>query len=166
MTTRRHLSTPLGELTLHASATGLRAVLFPDHRRPPPLEVDGGPASPAAARVLDHAARELDEYFAGRRRAFTVPLDMVGTAFQRAVWAALATIPFAATWSYGQLAQAIDRPTAARAVGAANGKNPLSILVPCHRVIGQDGSATGYAGGLDAKRWLLDHERAIGARDR
>lgn len=157
----RLLPSPVGELTLHASATALRAVLFPDPRSPPRLDDDRAVPDPAAERVLEHAARELDDYFAGRRREFTVPLDPDGTAFQLTVWAALATIPFAATWSYGQLAAAIGRPTAARAVGAANGKNPLSIVVPCHRVIGADGSATGYGGGLVAKRWLLDHERAL-----
>lgn len=159
MTTTRTLPTPLGELTLRASAAGLCAVMLPDQRRPPPLAgPPSAPPSPAAAHVLDHAARELDEYFAGRRRTFTVPLAADGTGFQRTVWAALATIPFATTWSYGQLARAIGQPTAARAVGAANGKNPLAILVPCHRVIGANGSLTGYAGGLPRKERLLQHE--------
>ncbi len=162
MTAMRHLPSPVGVLTLHASAVGLQAVLLPVPRHPPRLADEPGPVPAAAQRVLEHAARELDEYFAGRRRAFTVPLTPEGTAFQRTVWTALATIPFATTWSYGQLARAIGQPSAARAVGAANGKNPLSIIVPCHRVIGQDGSATGYGGGLVAKRWLLDHELAIG----
>jgi methylated-DNA-[protein]-cysteine S-methyltransferase len=168
----RTLASPVGELTLHAGPRGLRAIRFPDSRHPPKLDGEGD-ASPGArpsrgasgsrtaAAILAQAARELDEYFAGRRRAFAVALDPSGTAFQREVWTALARIPFAATWSYGQLAAAIGRPSASRAVGAANGKNPLPIIVPCHRVIGQDGSLTGFGGGLPTKRWLLAHEAAI-----
>jgi methylated-DNA-[protein]-cysteine S-methyltransferase len=156
----RTLASPLGELTLHAAASGLRAILFPETRHPPGLGSPAATPSAAAARVLEQAARELDDYFAGRRRTFTLPLAPDGTAFQQRVWAALAAIPFAATWSYGRLAAAIGQPTASRAVGAANGRNPLPIVVPCHRVIGADGSATGYGGGLPAKRWLLAHEAA------
>lgn len=173
----RTLTSPIGVLTLHAGPAGLRAILLPETRHPPRLDDDPAPSSGSRtassdrrtassaprtlAAALDHAARELDEYFAGRRRAFTVPLDPGGTPFQRAVWAALARIPFAATLSYGQLAAAIGRPSASRAVGAANGKNPLPIIVPCHRVIGHDGSLTGFGGGLPTKRWLLEHEAAI-----
>ena len=162
----RVLPSPVGDLTLHAGAGGLRAVLFADPRHPldvaslrRPTDVAGDAA--ATARMLDHAARELNEFFAGHRRGFTVPLDPDGTDFQRTVWTALSTIPYAATWSYGQLAATIGKPSASRAVGAANGRNPISIIVPCHRVIGQDGSATGYGGGLPAKRWLLDHEAKV-----
>jgi methylated-DNA-[protein]-cysteine S-methyltransferase len=156
----RTLATPIGTLTLYAGARGLRGVRLPDERHP--LGLDGGTgAPPAAERIVEHAARELGEYFAGRRRDFTVALEPDGTEFQRQVWLALRRIPFAATWSYGQLAAAIGKPSASRAVGAANGRNPLPIIVPCHRVIGQDGSLTGFGGGLPTKRWLLAHESGI-----
>jgi methylated-DNA-[protein]-cysteine S-methyltransferase len=108
--------------------------------------------------VLVQAARELAEYFAGRRRQFETPLEPIGTAFQRSVWAALATIPYGRTLSYAALADALGRPGAARAVGAANARNPLSLFLPCHRVLGSGGALTGYAGGLERKRWLLAHE--------
>ncbi len=162
----RSLDAPIGHLTLYASERGLRALRLPEERHPLALACDRDAADPAAAAILDLAARELSEYFAGTRRDFTVPLDPVGTAFQRAVWTMLTTIPYAVTWSYGQLARAIERPAASRAVGAANGRNPLAIIVPCHRVIGSDGAATGYGGGLPTKRWLLEHEArsAGGAR--
>jgi methylated-DNA-[protein]-cysteine S-methyltransferase len=108
--------------------------------------------------VLARAAAQLAEYFAGTRRTFDLPLAPRGTGFQRIVWHALAKIPYGETRSYGELARAIGRPAASRAVGAANGKNPLSIVVPCHRVVGASGELTGYAGGVATKRWLLDHE--------
>jgi methylated-DNA-[protein]-cysteine S-methyltransferase len=112
--------------------------------------VDGGP--------LPQALRQLEEYFTGKRRDFALPLRLEGTAFQRRVWNVLMEIPYGETWSYGRLARRIDNPNACRAVGLANGRNPLSILVPCHRVIGADGSLTGYGGGVERKRWLLAHE--------
>jgi methylated-DNA-[protein]-cysteine S-methyltransferase len=115
------------------------------------LDPDGGP--------LPLAARQLDEYFAGKRRDFDLPLHLQGTAFQRRVWQALTEIPYGATWSYGQQAKRIGNANASRAVGLANGRNPISIVVPCHRVIGADGSLTGYGGGVERKRWLLAHER-------
>jgi len=105
-------------------------------------------------------AREMDEYFAGRIRRFTVPLDLRGTPFQRQVWQELRRIPYGSTRSYGQVARALGRPSVARAVGQANHRNPIAIVVPCHRVIGTDGKLTGYAGGLDIKRALLDLEAA------
>ena len=111
-----------------------------------------------AAPVLMQAERELEEYFAGRRTAFSVPLSMHGTPFQMAVWAALRAIPYGETRSYGELARRIGRPGACRAVGMANHVNPLPILVPCHRVVGADGHLTGYAGGLDVKKYLLELE--------
>jgi methylated-DNA-[protein]-cysteine S-methyltransferase len=128
----------------------------------PALEAE--PSSGQA--VLDQAARELDEYFAGRRRDFATRLGARGTAFQTQVWKALGDIPYGVQWSYGQLARAVGRPKAARAVGMANGSNPLPIFIPCHRVVGSDGSLTGYGGGLETKRWLLDLERreALSAR--
>ncbi len=109
--------------------------------------------------MLVETARQLGEYFAGERRVFDLPLGPDGTGFQRLVWRALGTIPFGETRAYGTIAHAIGRPSASRAVGAANGKNPISIIVPCHRVIGASGALTGYAGGVAAKEWLLGHER-------
>ena len=109
--------------------------------------------------MLDEAVRQLGEYFAGERRDFDLPLDPVGTPFQLTVWAALRDIPYAETINYGQLAGRVGNPHASRAVGLANGRNPISIVVPCHRVIGANGSLTGYGGGLDRKRTLLELER-------
>lgn len=111
------------------------------------------------ARILDRAAAQLGEYFAGERTTFDLELAPEGTEFQQKVWMLLRAIPFGETRSYGQLATKLKRPTASRAVGAANGRNPLGIIVPCHRVIGASGDLTGYAGGLPMKRWLLAHEQ-------
>jgi methylated-DNA-[protein]-cysteine S-methyltransferase len=110
-----------------------------------------------------NAIAQLDQYFAGERTEFDLELDMRGTQFQKDVWNALRTIPYGETRSYGEIAKQIGRPDRARAVGAANGSNPVSIIVPCHRVIGADGSLTGYGGGLDRKRFLLDHESGVGS---
>ncbi len=142
---------PFGTLHLVADGDELVALSLPD--RPAP---DGPPGKSA---VLARTARQLDEYFAGKRREFDLPLAPEGTAFQQRVWRELLKIPYGETWSYGELARAIGRPAAARAVGAANGKNPIAIIVPCHRVIGADGSLTGYGGGMPTKQWLLAHER-------
>jgi methylated-DNA-[protein]-cysteine S-methyltransferase len=145
----------VGALRLLATDTALVGVYFPDHRRAPDL-----PSRRVARHdVLDHAGEELAQYFAGHRRSFTTPLAAEGTVFQRDVWAALTAIPFGARRSYGDIAAAIARPRAVRAVGAANGLDRLSLFVPCHRVVAADGSPCGYAGGVAAKRWLLDHER-------
>lgn len=149
---------PVGHLKLVASDAGLAAVLWPGDD---PKRVRLPALVPGAAHpVLLDAERQLRDYFAGRRRTFTVPLDMAGTPFQQAVWQALLTIPYGETRSYSELARQIGRPAAPRAVGAANGRNPVSIIVPCHRAIGADGSLTGFAGGLDVKRYLLDLEGA------
>jgi methylated-DNA-[protein]-cysteine S-methyltransferase len=112
--------------------------------------------------VLAQTARQLAEYFAGKRRAFELPLAPRGSGFQERVWRALLKIKFGETRSYGEIARAIGRPSASRAVGAANGRNPIAIIVPCHRVIGANGQLTGYGGGLPIKQWLLEHERAQG----
>jgi methylated-DNA-[protein]-cysteine S-methyltransferase len=147
--------TPVGRLSLFADGGVLVGLHFPE----------GVPAVPArdgaGDPVLDRARAELDEYFAGRRTSFDFPLDPRGTAFQRTVWEALRAIPFGRTRSYGDLAAAIGRPKASRAVGAANGQNPIAIVIPCHRVIGADGSLTGYGGGMPRKEWLLSHEHAL-----
>ena len=109
--------------------------------------------------ILDEAVKQLEEYFAGTRRDFDLPLDPLGTPFQQSAWMVLRSIPYGQTISYGQQALQLGDPNKARAVGAANGKNPLSIVVPCHRVVGSTGHLTGFAAGLDIKSWLLDHER-------
>lgn len=151
------IPSPLGQLRLFARADALCGVYLP--AQPAPT------ASPAPRDpLLLRAAQQLHEYFAGTRQQFDIPLHLEGTDFQRRVWQALREIPFAATRSYAELAAAIDHPRAVRAVGTANGKNPISIIVPCHRVLGSDGSLTGYAGGPPAKRWLLDHEARSAAR--
>jgi methylated-DNA-[protein]-cysteine S-methyltransferase len=128
--------------------------------------VDGADAAATASRGLDDAATQLEEYFAGRRRSFDVALALDGTSFQRLVWAQLQTIPFGTTVSYGQLAAQLDRAGAARAVGHANGRNPIPIIVPCHRVIGSTGQLTGYGGGLEAKHTLLELESQRISSDR
>lgn len=149
---------PIGTLTLVASDAGLQAVWWPDDVRRPELGQEQ-PDHP----VLVQARRELDEYFAGQRREFDVTLDPHGTPFQQAAWGVLRTIPYAATMTYAEQARQLGDPNKARAVGAANGRNPLSIVVPCHRVIGSSGALTGFAGGLDTKHWLLEFERAHAA---
>ncbi len=159
--------TPIGPLVLVASSKGLRAVLWSndDGIRVRGAAVDpvapGSDETPilAAEVILQQAAEELEEYFAGTRRSFGVPLDPVGTTFQQQAWAALRTIPYGETVTYGEQAERLGDRRKARAVGAANGRNPISIIVPCHRVVGANGSLTGFAGGLDVKAWLLDHER-------
>ena len=151
------IPTPLGPLTLAATARGLAAALF-DAQQHHPGEI-GAPERPDDPH-LALAAREFAAYFAGRSLHFTVPLDAAGTDFQRQVWKALLGIAPGQLSSYGEIAQRIGRPGAARAVGAAVGRNPVAVIVPCHRVVGSDGSLTGYAGGLQRKRALLAHEAA------
>lgn len=152
------MESPVGRLTLVASDEGLAAILWErESPRRVPLRLDGeDPEHP----VLMETARQLREYFAGERRTFHLALDPAGTPFQRSVWDALRTIPFGETRSYQQIAAQIGRPTAVRAVGAANGRNPLSIVAPCHRVVGSNGALTGFAGGLDTKARLLTLEGA------
>jgi methylated-DNA-[protein]-cysteine S-methyltransferase len=152
------VDSPVGPLLLAADDAHLRVLEFetPAH----PVKRGAGWREGRNA-VIDAAHAQLDEYFAGRRRAFDLPLSPQGTEFQRGVWWALAGIPYGTTISYAQLARGIGRPTATRAVGAANGRNPLSIVLPCHRVIGADGSLTGYGGGLPIKTYLLALERAV-----
>lgn len=153
----RHHDSPVGTLTLAADGTGLVAIEFPSNRHP--AQRDDWRAG--EHRWLDAAAAQLDDYFAGRRRTFELPLSPRGTDFQRSVWTALAGIPYGQTISYAQLAQRVGKPTAMRAVGAANGRNPLPIVLPCHRVIGADGSLTGFGGGLPTKEFLLRLEGAL-----
>lgn len=149
------MPSPVGELTLVASDAGLVAVLWENDR---PDRVPLGPTEDADHPVLAAARTQLREYFADRRRTFDLPLDFRGTEFQRRVWAELLRIPFGETRSYGEIARILGSPGASRAVGAANGRNPISIIAPCHRVIGKSGSLTGFAGGIEAKAWLLAME--------
>lgn len=154
----RTIDSPVGPLTAVATDQGLRAVLWPEDER---IDFESSPVEFSDHPVLDAVATQLEQYFAGDRVVFDVPLDLHGTDFQVSVWRALAEIPFGETSTYGDQAARIGRPKAARAVGAANGRNPVSIVLPCHRIVGKDGSLTGFAGGLETKRFLLDHERAI-----
>jgi methylated-DNA-[protein]-cysteine S-methyltransferase len=159
------IGSPLGPLTLVAGDDAL-AGLYLNGRAPAKVLATTalattGPGSDAGEKVFAETARQLGEYFDGRRQVFDLPLALDGTAFQRTVWAALLGIGYGQTVSYGQLADQIGRPTAARAVGLANGRNPVSIIVPCHRVVGSDGSLTGYGGGIGNKRRLLDLEQRV-----
>ena len=157
---RKTIASPVGTLTLVASDTGLVAILWEDDA--PDRVRLGALADTPDHPTLVQAERELDAYFAGRLTRFSVPLDMRGTDFQKSVWQALLTIPFGETRSYAQIATQIGRPTATRAVCAANGRNPISIIAPCHRVIGANGTLTGFAGGLAAKEYLLGLESKQG----
>jgi methylated-DNA-[protein]-cysteine S-methyltransferase len=150
------IDSPYGKLKLVASDKGLAAVLWENDD---PRRVRLGPTKPDPDnRFIKQAETQLKAYFSGKLKKFTVRLDFKGTDFQKSVWAALLTIPFGETRSYGEIARQIGRPEASRAVGAANGRNPISIITPCHRVIGTNGKLTGFAGGLDAKDHLLTHE--------
>jgi methylated-DNA-[protein]-cysteine S-methyltransferase len=148
------VASPFGELLLTAADGALSGLSMPAEALEPPAGAVRDDAGFALVR------RELEEYFAGRRREFDVPVAPAGTAFQRRVWEELQRISYGRTISYAELAARIGRPTAIRAAGAANGANPISILIPCHRVIGSSGSLTGYSGGLEAKRLLLELERS------
>jgi methylated-DNA-[protein]-cysteine S-methyltransferase len=150
------IRTPIGPLRLVASDRGIRRVEF----RPRVAGAAASPGSPAAARHLRQAARELEEYFAGRRKSFAVALDLPPSDRQSA-WLALGEIPYGRTTTYGELARRLGSPGAARAIGRACATNPLPVLLPCHRVVGADGSLTGFGGGLETKRRLLEHEGAL-----
>jgi len=150
-----YFDSPIGPLTVAADNDGLRHILFSSEQQKIIKAREQWEHNPA---FLTDVRRQLLEYLHGKRQQFELPLAPIGTAFQLHVWQALAKIPFGSTWSYRQLAQYIGRPTAARAVGAANGRNPLPIVLPCHRVIGQDGSLTGFSAGLELKMALLKLE--------
>jgi methylated-DNA-[protein]-cysteine S-methyltransferase len=152
---RLAVPSPIGELVLEGDDESLTNVVLPDSSRASAFAGADDDSAAAAPRALADAARQLGEYFAGARTAFELPLLTAGTPFQREVWARLAEIPYGETISYAELAASVDRPQAFRAVGSANGANPIAIIVPCHRVITSSGSLGGYAGGLDAKRTLL-----------
>jgi methylated-DNA-[protein]-cysteine S-methyltransferase len=151
------LESPIGPLTLLARDGVLTRVSMHEqrHTSPPPEDavVDDAPFKDVAA--------QLDAYFAGELTSFDLEIELLGTAFQQSVWSQLCAIPYGETISYGELARRVGNPNASRAVGLANGRNPIAIIVPCHRVIGADGSLTGYGGGLERKTWLLHHEQAL-----
>jgi methylated-DNA-[protein]-cysteine S-methyltransferase len=155
-----HIDSPLGQLTAAGDGRLLSGLYLPEHK--------GWLGPDASARHDDkpfgEVRKQLAECFAGERQAFDLPLKLLGTAFQLRVWQELARIPFGETITYAQLAERVGNSKASRAVGAANGRNPISIIVPCHRVIGASGTLTGYAGGVERKRWLLGHERAVVAK--
>jgi methylated-DNA-[protein]-cysteine S-methyltransferase len=157
------VDSPVGPLTLVVSERGLRAVLW---MQDADVRIQVGPVDTEHEDpngVLAATAEQLEEYFDGRRTEFDLPLDAVGSDFQHSAWDALCTIPFGETVSYGEQARRLGDQRKARAVGAANGRNPISIVVPCHRVVGANGSLTGFAGGIANKAWLLDHERRVWA---
>ncbi len=155
-TTEYH--SPIGLLTLAADEQGLRHIVFPQGSR----SFEPSEHWHRADSSFRQTITELDEYFAGERKTFTVKLSPQGTDFQRSVWLALLQVGYGRTSSYGEIAKLIGKPKASRAVGAANGANPLPIIIPCHRVIGSSGRLTGFGGGLPTKQWLLAHERGEG----
>jgi len=157
-----YLESPIGRLLLTSDGAALTGLYMDVAARDTQRIIAGGREDPSAV-PLPETLRQLAQYFAGTRRDFELPLAPRGTPFQERVWQALTEIPYGATWSYGQLAKRIGNPKASRAVGLANGSNPISILVPCHRVIGADGSLTGYGGGIERKQWLLAHEGYAGS---
>ncbi|GAA0246177.1 methylated-DNA--[protein]-cysteine S-methyltransferase [Actinomadura nitritigenes] len=152
------VDSPVGPLTLVAIDGALCGLYMVNQRHRPPQESFGAPGDPGA-EPFAATAEQLAAYFAGELTAFDLPLDLRGTPFQGRVWAALQEIPYGETTTYGELAVELGKPSASRAVGLANGKNPVGVIVPCHRVVGSTGSLTGYGGGLDRKRYLLDFER-------
>ena len=158
----RVIDSPVGRLLLGARAGGLTAVYFEPHA--PELRAEWRPddgSRAGASGTLDAASAQLAAYFTGALTMFDLPLSPTGTAFQCRVWDTLRRIPFGESTTYGELARRIGAPHAAGAVGAANGRNPLPVIVPCHRVIGADGTLTGFGGGIERKHWLLEHERAV-----
>lgn len=158
MMIHRHIHSPVGRLLLAAQDDRLCVIEFERNRYPAKR---GEHWRQGDSALLREAQQQIDAYFAGRLRSFELPLAPAGTDFQREVWSMLARIPYGETWSYGELARHLGKPGAVRAVGAANGRNPLPIVLPCHRVIGADGSLTGFGGGLPIKQFLLQLECAL-----
>ncbi len=152
------MDSPIGLLTLVTREGGLAGLYMTEHRHIPPQDTFGPRVTATDVPVLARTAEQLSAYFAGEVADFDIDLSTSGTPFQHRVWAALREIPYGATVSYGELAAVLGQPTASRAVGLANGKNPISIIVPCHRVVGANGSMTGYGGGIERKQWLLSFE--------
>jgi methylated-DNA-[protein]-cysteine S-methyltransferase len=162
-----YVDSPIGRLMLTSDGTSLTGLYMNLYRNKPTKLPSLGEdwVQNATKDPLPMATRQLKEYFAGTRREFDLPLNMQGTEFQQRVWRELTKIPFGETRSYGQLAKRLGNPNGSRAVGLANGRNPIAIIVPCHRVIGADGSLTGFGGGLERKEWLLTHEGQPGTRE-
>ena len=160
---RGTVKAPFGTLTVLASDKGVRYCMFENDAHPKSF-VGMNIVDNAQHPVLKEALQQLREYFAGTRTKFTVKLDLKGTEFQVDAWKALAKVPYGKTWSYAQQAASIGRPTATRAIGAANGRNPVVVILPCHRIIGANGALTGFGGGLPVKEWLLAHEQRNSAR--
>ena len=157
---RARIQAPFGGLTIVASDAGVRYVMFDHDAHPKSFEGMTVVDDPSHA-VVARAVSQLNEYLSGERTAFDLSLDLRGTEFQLLAWNALAGVPFGSTVSYAEQATSIGRPTATRAIGAANGRNPVVVVLPCHRVVGADGSLTGFGGGLHVKKWLLDHESGV-----
>jgi methylated-DNA-[protein]-cysteine S-methyltransferase len=156
MTSYTYVESPIGRLLLSTDGESLTGIdMHPRDGSSPDMK---NWRCDAGAGALPETVRQLEEYFGGKRREFDLPMRLAGTEFQRRVWKQLTGIRFGETLSYGELARRVGNPNASRAVGLANGRNPIPILVPCHRVIGADGTLTGYGGGLERKRWLLAHE--------
>ncbi len=158
---RTTMPSPVGELTLVADDTALRTISWNTDEYGRDIEGDVVDVASDEHPMLALATHQLEEYFDGSRTEFDVPLAPEGTPFQQQAWSVLRSIPFGATMSYGEQAAALGDRKRARAVGAANGRNPIPIIVPCHRVVGSNGHLTGFGGGIDAKAWLLDHERVV-----
>jgi methylated-DNA-[protein]-cysteine S-methyltransferase len=162
---RVQIDSPVGELTLIASHEHLFGVSFGEAGSRPTKVADliaqATVCEPSQHRLLAESVSQLEEYFRGARREFDLPLWPLGTEFQKAAWQVLREIPYGETLNYARQAERAGSPKGSRAVGSANGRNPIAIIIPCHRVIGADGSLTGFGGGMDAKRWLLDHEQRV-----
>lgn len=156
----RWIESPIAPLLLTASDSGLSGLYIQAQKYFPEIAADW---KALELEIFAQTQAQLDEYFAKKRQVFDLPLDPQGTSFQKQVWQHLRQIPFGETTSYGAIARALGKPGAAQAIGAANGRNPISIVVPCHRVVGASGSMTGYAGGVDKKQWLLWHEKKAGS---
>lgn len=148
------LTTPVGTLQIKASENALLSIEFSDHP-------DGDSLSDVSSKIIQQTVSQLEAYFEGNRKTFDLNLSPTGTDFQQRVWRALLEIPYGQTTTYAELSARLEDPKAVRAVGTANGKNPIPIIIPCHRVIGANNNLTGYAGGIERKRWLLQHEGAI-----
>ena len=155
------LNSPIGKLVVSSDGVAVTGLYMESHKYGPANRAGWQFDSTGSVSVLTLARRQLDEYFDGHRTVFDLPLAAAGTSVQKSVWRQLADIPYGETRSYGDIARAIGNPKASRAVGAANGRNPISIIVPCHRVIGADGSLTGFGGGIERKQWLLAHEARV-----
>lgn len=155
------VDSPIGKLTVASNGDAITGLYMELHKHGPVGRETWSHDTRSEIRVLRDAAQQLREYFAGTRLDFDLPLAAHGTDVQKSVWTQLSEIPFGETRTYGEIAKVIGRPKASRAVGSANGRNPISIIVPCHRVIGSDGSLTGFGGGIERKRWLLAHEARV-----